>query len=110
MDQSMQVVQQASMILSHVEYELPVHHLADGTVYILVIALYEMLGLRMLCGIWTVCTCCQDGFYRNRQERSLVLQEGRCLWGILITLLFEVSTQNVQLRGTSNGREDLYPE
>ncbi len=26
------------------------------------------------------------------------------------TLPFEVSTQIVQLRGTSDGREDLYPE
>jgi hypothetical protein len=57
-DQSKQVVQHASMLLSHVEYEVPVLYLADGTSYGPVIALCEMLGLRMFCGMWTVCTCC----------------------------------------------------
>ena len=80
MDQSKPVVQQATMLLSHVEYEVPVLYMADGTVYVPVMARCEMLGLRMVCGMWTVFTCCQDGFSRILAERSRVLQEGRCIW------------------------------
>ena len=40
-------------------------------------------------------------FYKKRREM---------LMGHPDTLPFEVSTQIVQLRGTSNGREDLYSE
>jgi len=62
-DQSKQDVQQATMLLSHVDDEVPVLYLADGRAYVPVMAPCEMLGLHMLCGMWTVCTCCQDGFY-----------------------------------------------
>jgi hypothetical protein len=85
-DQSKQDIQQAPMLLSHVEYEAPVLYLADGTSYVPVMALCEMLGLRMLCGMWTVCTCCQDGFYciPAREFICSTRKEGRCLWGTLI--------------------------
>ena len=85
-DQSKQDVQQATMLLSHVEYEAPVLYLADGTSYVPVMALCEMLGLRRLCGMWTVCTCCQDGFYciPAREFICSTRKEGRCLWSTLI--------------------------
>ncbi len=41
-----QVVQQATLILPHFDYEVPVLYVADGTAYVPVIALCEMLGLR----------------------------------------------------------------
>ena len=41
-----QVVQQSTMILPHFDYEVPILYIADGTAYVPVIALCEMLGLR----------------------------------------------------------------
>jgi len=41
-----QVVQQSTMILPHFDYEVPILYVADGTAYVPVIALCEMLGLR----------------------------------------------------------------
>jgi len=40
-----QVVQQSTMILPDFDYEVPILYLADGTAYVPVIALCEMLGL-----------------------------------------------------------------
>ena len=41
-----QVVQQSTMILPHFDCEVPILYVADGTAYVPVIALCEMLGLR----------------------------------------------------------------
>lgn len=41
-----QVVQQSTMVLPHFDYEVPILYIADGTAYVPVIALCEMLGLR----------------------------------------------------------------
>ena len=40
------VVQQSTMILPHFDCEVPILYVADGTAYVPVIALCEMLGLR----------------------------------------------------------------
>lgn len=45
-EQSEQVIQQTTMILPYFDYEVPVLCLSDGSRYIPVIALCEMLGLR----------------------------------------------------------------
>ena len=41
-----QVVQQSTIILPYFDCEVPILYVADGTAYVPVIALCEMLGLR----------------------------------------------------------------
>ncbi len=49
-----QAIQQSTITLPYFDEEVPVLYLSS-TPYIPVITLCEMLGLRKLCGMWTVC-------------------------------------------------------
>ena len=98
------------MLRSHVEYEVPVLYVADGMAYVPVMARCEILGLRMVCRMWTVCACCQDGFSRIRAKEITCSTRREMLLEHPDTLPFEVSPCIVQLRGASHGREDLYLE
>ena len=49
-----QALQQTTIMLPYFDYEVPVLYLSSTT-SVPVITLCEMLGLRMFCGIWTVC-------------------------------------------------------
>jgi hypothetical protein len=66
-------IQQSTMMLHYFDEGVPVLYLSS-TLYVPVIAFCEMLGLRMFCGIETVCssqqgrprplcTCCKEGLY-----------------------------------------------
>lgn len=60
MGENKPIVQQGVMTLPYFDDEVPILYLADGTRYILVLALYRMLGLRIYCGMWTVCSSIRE--------------------------------------------------
>ncbi len=49
-----QVIQQSTMMLPNFDEKVPFPY-PSGIPYVQVIALCEMLGLRMFCGMWTAC-------------------------------------------------------
>ncbi len=68
-----QAIQQTTMMLPYFDEEVPVLYLSS-TPYGPVIALCEMPGLRILCGMWTVC------YSKRETETSLHLLPGRFIW------------------------------
>lgn len=88
MDEQEQCVRQVTITFPYFRYEVPILYMGNGTLYLLVISLCEMFGLRMFCGRWTSC------YSTRKTEISLYLLPQRFLssLGHRNILPFEVDT------------------